>query len=194
MSELTDFVNMAAKGDFLVLDTETTGLQRGEICQVAIIDPTGAVRLDTLVQPVDGIPQDATRIHGITDDMVAAAPRWNHVAPTIQEIVRGRDLVVYNAVYDRKMFHQSGEARHMDRIEWKTVARWHCAMLAYAEFWGDWNDYHRNYRWQSLTNACRQQKIEVQAAHSALGDCLMTLAVVNKMVQVNDGCFRGNGS
>jgi DNA polymerase-3 subunit epsilon len=194
MSALTDFVNMAARGDFLVLDTETTGLRWGEVCQVAIIDHTGAVRLNTLVQPMEGIPDAAARIHGITGDQVADAPCWREVAPTVKQIIQGRDLVVYNAAYDRKMLHCSAEVLDMDRIEWLAVARWHCAMLAYAAFWGDWNDYHGNYRWQSLTNACRQQKIEVQAAHSALGDCLMTLELVNKMVQVAVGCLRGTGS
>jgi DNA polymerase-3 subunit epsilon len=184
MSKLTDFMNMAAKQDFLVLDTETTGLHRGEIVQVAIIDSAGTVLLDRLVRPVFPIPADATRIHGIQDSMVVDEDTWPDIVPLVREIIQGRNLVVYNAVYDRKMFHQSGEAAGLDHIEWKEIARWWCAMEAYAEFYGEWNSYRRSYTWQSLTKACVQQGIEVHDAHSALGDCLMTLEVVKKMLAV----------
>jgi DNA polymerase-3 subunit epsilon len=185
MSALTSFMDMAAKQDFLVLDTETTGLQKGEIVQIAIIDAAGKVLLDRLVRPVFPIPEDATRIHGIHNSMVVDEDMWPSIARHVREVIQDRDLVVYNAVYDRKMFHQSDEAASLDKIEWKTVARWWCAMEAYTEFYGEWNSYRRSYTWQSLTKACRQQGIEVQDAHSALGDCLMTLEVVKKMMTVS---------
>ncbi len=187
MSSLSSFIDMASKSDFLVLDTETTGLHQGEIVQVAIIDSAGTVLLDRLVRPFFPIPADATRTHGIQDSMVVDEDTWPDIVPLIQEIISGRDLVVYNAVYDRKMFHQSGEAAGMDHIEWTGIARWWCAMEAYAEFYGDWNSYRRSYTWQSLTKACRQQKIEVSNAHNALGDCLMTLEVVKKMMTATFG-------
>jgi DNA polymerase-3 subunit epsilon len=187
MSALTSFMDMAAKQDYLVLDTETTGLHRGEIVQVAIIDSAGTVLLDRLVRPVFPIPADATRIHGIQNSMVVDEDDWPAVMRHVREIIEGRDLVVYNAVYDRKMFHQSGESAGMDKIEWKKIARWWCAMEAYAEFYGEWNSYHHSYRWQRLTDACRQQEIEVHDAHNALGDCLMTLEVVKRMLTATFG-------
>lgn len=59
------------------------------------------------------------------------------------------------------------------------------ATLPPAEFHGDWNDYHQSYRWQKLTDAVRQMRVTVDAkAHDALGDCLMTLAVIKKMAEV----------
>ena len=59
-------------------------------------------------------------------------------------------------------------------------------MLQYAKFWGEWDDYRGNYKWQKLIHAARQQGIEVQNAHRALGDCLMTLAVMKKMYGSSD--------
>lgn len=176
------------KTEFVILDTETTGLHEGEIVEIAIINHCGDVLLDTYVKPSLPIPPDATRIHGITDAMVADAPGWYGVAALVEAAIRGRDLVVYNAVYDRRMMHQSCERAGMDKVEWRDVARWHCAMERYARFWGDWNDWHQSYRWQTLTNACAQQNIpEPEAkAHSALGDCLRTLALLKVMAAAAD--------
>lgn len=181
-SETRAFIDMAAKQDYIILDTETTGLdQRAEICQIAIIDSAGNTLLDTLVRPVRGIPYDAERIHGITDEMVQDAPIWPSLIPQIDAIVRGRNIIVYNAIYDRSMFHRSSEAHALPKTEWRDIAAWHCAMLAFSEIYGEWNDYHGNYRWQKLTTAARYYSLPVVNAHSALGDCLMTLGVVRAL-------------
>lgn len=186
-TETETFLTMAKRGDFVVLDTETTGLERGEIIQIAIVDAHGKVWLDTFVKPMNGIPN--THIHGIDDSDVADAPSWALIAPAVRDIVRGRDLIVYNAVYDRKMMHQSAEACQMPKTEWKEVAHWYCAMLAYAEVYGDWNDYRQSYAWQKLTVATQQQGLNISAAHTALGDALMTLALVKKLASLHKGEF-----
>jgi len=182
--ELITFLNMVRRKEFLVLDTETTGLHKGEIVQIAIVDHMGGVLMDTLVKPVNGIPSDAQRIHGISEAMVSDAPGWNIIAPKVMDIVKGKDLIVYNATYDRKMMHQSNEHYSSEKINWREIANWHCAMEAYAEIWGDWNDWHGSYRWQKLTTAMFQQNLPTQDAHNALGDCLMTLALVKKLAGI----------
>jgi DNA polymerase-3 subunit epsilon len=183
---LEAFKSMVKRGGFVVLDTETTGLTDGEICQIAIINDSGAILLNSYVKTVKPIPAEAQRIHGITDEMVASAPGWAAIAPRVKEILSGKDVIIYNAVYDRrKMMHKSAEHAGMEKIEWKDFARFWCAMEAYAEYNGDWNDYHQSYRWQKLTDAVRQQRVTVDAkAHDALGDCLMTLSVIKKMSEV----------
>jgi len=180
-AQTSEFLAMARRGDYLVLDTETTGLERGEIIQIAIVDFHGKVLLDSYVRPMDGIPN--THIHGIDDTDVSDAPRWYQIAQQVQDILRGRDLIVYNAVYDRKMMHQSAEACQMPKTEWKEICNWYCAMLAYAEIYGDWNEYRQSYRWQKLTYAMDMQKLKISAAHTALGDALMTLALVKSLVK-----------
>jgi DNA polymerase III epsilon subunit-like protein len=60
---------------YAILDTETTGLEyNSRIVEIAVTTADGEVLLDTLVNPGEPIPADATAIHKITDEMVANAP------------------------------------------------------------------------------------------------------------------------
>ena len=99
-------------GEFLVLDTETSGLNAGyhEIVQIAVINQAGDVLLDTYVQPQcperliergDGV--SASDINGITPDMLTAAPTWPEVAEQLRQIVAGKPVVIYNAAFDEAM-------------------------------------------------------------------------------------------
>ncbi len=58
-----------------------------------------------------------------------------------------------------------------------------CAMQAFAEIYGDWDEYNGSYRWKKLAVAAEHYGITPSNAHSALGDCRTTLAVVNAMAQ-----------
>lgn len=172
---------MLEKG-FIVLDTETTGLRDGEVIQIAVIDHHGSTLLDTLVKPVYRIPPDAIKIHGITDQMVQRAPGWPVIAAQLHDVFAGQhDLIVYNAEYDRRIIRRSSFHAQISEPDWPVY--WHCAMKAYAQFYGVWNDYRNQYAWQKLTDACRQQHIADPdaPAHSALGDCLRTLALIKAM-------------
>lgn len=178
---MNSFIEVIKSGDYVILDTETTGLHDGEIVQIAIIDSSGTPLIDTLVKPIYSIPQDAMRIHGITNEMVKDAPNWATVTQQVQAILTGRNVIVYNAVYDRKMMHKSAEKIGSPAIDWKIISTWYCAMEAFAEVYGDWNDYRQSYRWQKLTTAAAYYNVQIKNAHSALGDCLMTLGVVKAM-------------
>jgi len=188
---LKQFLDAIDGHDFLILDTETTGLRDGEIVQIAIINQDADVLLNTFVKPARPIPVDASRIHGITDETVTDSPSWPDVIDQVHAILDGQLLVVYNAVYDRRMMHQSGEYHGLEKVEWKAVSTWLCAMEAYAEYYGDWNSYHESYRWQRLSSAAAQCNVQVANAHDALGDCLMTLGVVRAMQNaVHNGEWR----
>lgn len=183
MSNLKTFQDALRGSDFNVLDTETTGLDDGEIVQIAIINSVGETLLDTLIKPARFIPPSATQIHGITDEICKDAPSWFEITEKIRSIITGKPLVIYNAVYDRKMMHKSQERHNLPKIEWKEITDFHCAMEAFAEFYGDWNDYRGNYRWQKLVTAAAHCNVTVANAHNALGDCLMTLGVVRYMLE-----------
>lgn len=162
------------------LDTETTGLaEHDEIVNIAIIDHTGRVLLDTLVKPTIAISSGATQIHGIDNERVADAPTFATIKQRVVELTTEKDVVIYNAKFDCRMIHQSGGTLPVDS------SRLHCAMLLYAEFFGQWNGYRKSYRWQTLDDAMRQQELPgvETPLHSAIGDCLRTLAIVQHMAR-----------
>lgn len=175
---------------FVVLDTETTGLdrdRRDEACQIAIVDHTGAVLLDTLVRPTLPIDPGAAAVHGITDEMVKDAPPFLEVWPLVQAALQDRTLTIYNWQYDVGILHNmlmraglfmtpQGDFGYRDGT---------CAMEQYAAFYGDWNSRYHSYRWQKLTAACVQMRVSPVDAppHSALGDCLRALRVIEKMAE-----------
>ncbi|MCS6870455.1 MAG: 3'-5' exonuclease [Anaerolineae bacterium] len=157
---------------FLVLDTETTGLDDcAEICQIAIVDHTGQVLLDQLVKPTLPIPDEVAALHGITDALVADQPTWQSVRRHVVRLVKGKTVVVYNAEFDLRMMMQSDCMHGLSVLPYRQLADFQCAMRAYAN----------GGRWVKLSRACAAHGIPTCNAHSALGDCLMTLALVRKV-------------
>jgi len=90
---------------FVALDLETTGSRAG----TSKITEIGAVRLEgfrevgrfhTLVNPQRPIPPMITHITGITQEMVADAPRIEQVVPELLEFLEGAVIVAHNAAFD----------------------------------------------------------------------------------------------
>lgn len=136
------------------LDTETTGLFDAEMVECAVIDDTGKTILDTLVNPGRLIPPGATKIHGITDDMVRWAPRAAVVRDFVMELVAGHTVIIYNAAYDTMFF--PGMANSAEAVR--------CCMERYAPIHGKWDDHHQSFTWAKLGVAAER------CGHVADGD------------------------
>ena len=106
-------VNIATKKarkqykDFVVLDFETTGLSPTndkiiEIGAVKLCDGTITDSFNTLVNPKRSIPQAATRVNGITDQMVKNAPYIENVLPELLRFIGDKVIVAHNASFDMK--------------------------------------------------------------------------------------------
>lgn len=177
--------NFWLQRDCLILDTETTGLGGdAEICEITVIDSHGNTLLNSLVRPTKSIPDEVIRIHGITNEMVADAPTWRELHDDFLQLVgnSGRPLVIYNAEYDVRLLIQSAHALGFSfPHSWPSGYNIHCAMQAYAEFHGAWDNYRQAYKWQKLTSAAARFGIPVDGAHRSLADCLMTLGVIRHM-------------
>ncbi|MDO8391823.1 MAG: DEDD exonuclease domain-containing protein [Actinomycetota bacterium] len=90
---------------FCVLDIETTGGDRGTdlITEVGVVKVKGGQCLGTmatLVNPGRAIPPTITMLTGITQSMVATAPRIETVLPTLQEFIGDAVIVGHNVGFD----------------------------------------------------------------------------------------------
>jgi DNA polymerase-3 subunit epsilon len=91
--------------DFAVVDLETTGWSP----ETAAIAEIGAVRIRggrprgefaSLVNPGMPVPRPIVTLTGISDWMLAAAPKLPEVLPGLLEFARGCVLVAHNAPFD----------------------------------------------------------------------------------------------
>lgn len=91
----------------LILDTETTGLYPNtgdrmiEFAALEMIDRhlTGK-QLHFYINPERSIPEEATRIHGITDEQVQDKPLFAQVGQEIIDYLRDAQLIIHNAPFD----------------------------------------------------------------------------------------------
>ena len=185
MTSLEEFKQVIGSGDYVILDTETTGLRDAEIIQIAIISSNGEVLLDTLIKPIRPIPQDAIRIHGITNEMVADKLGIMYFYDQIRQLLSGRNVIVFNVAYDKQILYDSLQIANIQEVNWDQESKWFCAMEAFSELKGEWNAKSKSYKWQSLSKACDYYNLPIIDAHNALGDCLLTLQVCKSMIGVN---------
>lgn len=88
-----------------IVDTETTGMRPpfSRVVDLGILrveNGTVVKKYQTLLNPGSSIPYAVSRIHGITDEMVADAPSFADVAIEVQEMLDGAVFVAHNAQFD----------------------------------------------------------------------------------------------
>lgn len=94
------------QGDFVVVDVETTGgspASGHRITEVAAVCVSGGEIREawsSLVNPERPIPYNITLLTGISNQMVADAPRFLEIASVLAPLLGGRVFVAHNAGFD----------------------------------------------------------------------------------------------
>lgn len=91
--------------EFVAVDVETTGLGplRNRIIEVALIRYRAGVeveRFESLIQPERRIPAFIAKLTGISNEMVAEAPRFIDVAQQIESFIGDTTLLGHNVGFD----------------------------------------------------------------------------------------------
>jgi DNA polymerase-3 subunit epsilon len=117
---------------FVVVDLETTGgsAHSCEITEIGAVKVRGGEvigEFQTLVNPSTSIPAFIAVLTGITDAMVASAPRIDSVLPAFLEFSRGAVLVAHNAPFDLGFLRTGCERMGLD---WPSYEHLDTARLA----------------------------------------------------------------
>lgn len=166
---------------FAVVDVETTGStpERGDrIIEIAIIEVLGGRVVNdfcTLVNPGMGISPWITRLTGIFDDLVVAAPRFSDVSDTVRDLLTGRVFVAHNVGFDWRFV---AEEMRRSRSVMPTGSRLCTVRLAKYAVPG--------LRRRGLDSVTRYYGVEIHGRHRAGGDARATAQVLIRMLEEAD--------
>jgi DNA polymerase III epsilon subunit family exonuclease len=151
---------------FVALDLETTGLdpRRDAIVAAAavpFVTGTPGQGLVTLVNPGRPIPATSTAIHGITDAMVAAAPRVAQIVTPLAQVCGDAVLVGHGVGFDLAVIAR--ERRILGLAPLRNVAL--DTMRLAAALHPDWADV-------GLDATAGRLNITIVGRHSAYGDAV----------------------
>jgi DNA polymerase III epsilon subunit family exonuclease len=163
-----------------VVDCETTGLdpRRDRIVSIAALCIDGArtmprACLDTLVDPGVPIPPRATRVHGITDAMVADAPAFSIVARQLQPMLRGVALIGHAVAFDHAILVRESQRAG---IPWREAPSVCTRELAAALLPSDADI--------ELTALAARLGVPVLGRHTALGDARATAQIFTELTRL----------
>ncbi|WP_281270804.1 3'-5' exonuclease [Frondihabitans australicus] len=113
-------------------------------------------------------PVGATHVHGITDADVARAPYFRDVAPTIAASIAGLPIVAHNANFDLAFLRTEFAGAGWD-LPWLPS---YCTLNASHLHLPDMDR-------RRLIDCCWTLGIQLQDAHSALGDARATAGLLS---------------
>ncbi len=165
---------MAKKRLYAVVDLETTGglPKRDKITEVAIILFDGKEIVEeyqSLVNPERSIPPSISRITGITNDMVAEAPKFYEIAKRVIELTEGAIFVAHNVRFDYQFL--SYEFRSLG---YTFTRRNLCTVRLSRKAFPLIKSY-------SLGNLIRYFNIKVEHRHRAFDDAKATTILLKKI-------------
>lgn len=167
--------------DFIIVDTETTGLKEDdEIIEIGVLGKNGKEIYHSKIKPEKKISYGARATHGVSDEDLKDSPGFFDIYKDLYGIMNGNNFCGYSAYFDYDMIQYCCIKYDLKEINSSNIFD---VMRQYANYWGEWNDYFQNCKWQKLTNACIQQGIEVNNSHSAIGDCKLTLELIKKIAE-----------
>lgn len=162
--------------DYVVFDLETTGISAAtdQVVEISAVKVEGGIvtgEFTTLVNPLMPIPQAASMVNGITDDMVAGSPLFMQALAEFLDFAGDRVLVGHNIhSFDmrflyrdaRKFWNQIPDNDYIDTLQ---MARQVLPKLKHHK----------------LVDLAEHYGISSAGAHRALADCRMNQQVYEFM-------------
>ncbi|MBN1482434.1 3'-5' exonuclease [candidate division KSB1 bacterium] len=169
--------SLELKRPLVFFDLETTGLdpQNDRIVQFAFLRVNPDRSQDEwkeLVNPGVSIPPEATRVHHITNDMVAAKPLFKDFAPLILDFVDNCDLSGFNIARFDVPFLLAEMERNDHALDVKKMNIIDVQVIYHKNEPRDLSAAYRYY--------CGRDHID---AHDAMGDVRVTLEILDAQLK-----------
>lgn len=161
---------------YAIVDIETTGgfSTGNKMIEIAIIVYDGSrivEQFSSLINPDRSIPSFISSLTGITNDMVAGAPKFYEIAKQVYQLLEGKVFVAHNVGFDYSFVHgefQSlGAALSMKKL---------CTVKLSRKIIPGLPSY-------SLGNLCEQLNISIENRHRALGDAKATALLFDMLLK-----------
>ena len=166
-------------GNYVVFDLETTGFSpvKDEIIEISALRVrNGAVKEEftTLVNPNMPIPRAASRVNGITDEMVEGAPQLSEALAAFLDFV-GEDVLVGHNIhsFDLPFLYEGAEKARCRQVNNNYVDTLYFARSCIPQL--------GHYR---LTDISEHFGIATAGAHRALADCHMNQKCYEKLLEI----------
>lgn len=152
---------------YAIVDIETTGGHAAShgITEVAIVVHDGSKivgQYESLINPGLPIPNFITSLTGISNAMVASAPRFEEVAGEIHRMLEGNVFVAHNVNFDHTFLRA-----HLSQCGYSLSEKKLCTVRLTRKVFPHLPSY-------SLGNLCRELDIPIYNRHRAGGDATAT--------------------
>jgi len=165
--------SLLLKEDFVVLDSETTGLGNPiDFVEVGVLSARGESLFNSLIKPSCRVEPGASRVHGHTMKSLSGERCFFEVYPELLDALWAKRVIVYNASYDRRVWDAAVRRLGARAALAGELAPWECAMRAFAVYVGE----------RSKRGGYKNQKL-VGGDHTALGDARATLHLIERMAE-----------
>lgn len=169
---------------YAVIDIETTGGSpvSEKITEIAVIIHDGKKVVDefvSLINPEKKIPYHITSLTGISNAMVAEAPRFYEVAKKIVEITSDCIFVAHNVSFDYQFVHNE-----FKRLGYDYLRRKLCTVQLSRKLVPGLTSY-------SLGKICRHLNIEINGRHRAAGDAYATVKLLEHLLSLSNRSKNG---
>ena len=168
--EYMDFNKLGLNySDYLIIDTETTGLKENdEVAELAILDFYGNELYHSLYEPQKDVFWAAAKKTGLSKRKLAGFPKFVDEWKRIVETVNGKKLIAHNAEFDCRLIMQTLDRYGLNKLEGKVLFDGCVDSMELAKK----NVHSSSY---SLESLCKKFGIVDEQKHRATYDCLMLL-------------------
>lgn len=155
-----------------VLDVETANCDRSSICQIGMIN--GDAGYETLINPCVEFDPFNVGIHGIDEDAVRDAPKFEDVAPAVADFIGPGGIMASYTGFDHTALRQACEQAGIAPLDYVYLDIARVVRRTWPEKYGK--------RGYGLKNVCKDMGIEFQH-HDALEDAKAAAEILRRAIE-----------